>query len=224
MAAVDKQYRGGGVCVAAMDDVTVEFAAGTMTAITGASGSGKSTLLHLVGTIETADRGRITVDDLEVTGLRGRGLVQYRRRIGFVFQRFHLLPALTALDNVLAPVRPYRTSFDKVARARELLDAVGLGGRERSLPGQLSGGEQQRFAIARALVTHPTLLLADEPTGALDSATGAGVLELLVSLQERFGMTALIATHEGHIAARCDRVIQLRDGRIVADRAPEAVR
>lgn len=217
LAGVSKQYRGGGVSVAAMDDVTVEFTPGTMTAVTGASGSGKSTLLHLVGTVETVDRGLIKVDDQDLTGLRGRDLVAYRRRVGFVFQRFHLLPALTALDNVLAPVRPYRTSFDKVARARELLEAVGLAGRERSLPAQLSGGQQQRIAMARALVTYPKLLLADEPTGALDSATGAGVLELLLSLQQRFGMTALIATHEKDVAARCDRVIHLRDGRIVAD-------
>jgi putative ABC transport system ATP-binding protein len=128
-----------------------------------------------------------------------------------------LLPALTALDNVGAPLLPYKTDFDKVERARELLAAVGLEGREDSLPFELSGGQQQRVAIARALVNEPILLLADEPTGNLDSATGGEILELLVELRERHGMTVMVATHDAMIASRCDRIIRLLDGRIVDD-------
>ncbi len=217
LLAVSKTFRTGATRILAVDDVSVEFAPGSMTAITGPSGSGKSTLLHIVGSIERADSGSITVDSCDVTLLRRRQLDAYRRNVGFVFQRYHLLPTLTALDNVLAPVLPYRVGFNKTARARDLLEAVGLGGREAALPGQLSGGEQQRVAIARALVARPKLLLADEPSGNLDSRTGEQILDLLVALRATHGVTVLIATHEQHITARCDRMIRLRDGRIVDD-------
>ncbi|GGM28233.1 ABC transporter ATP-binding protein [Dactylosporangium sucinum] len=203
--------------ITAADDVTLEIAAGSLTAVTGPSGSGKSTLLHLVGAIEAADAGTIVVDGVEVTSLRRRRLSEYRRTVGFVFQRYHLLPALTALDNVIAPVLPFRVGFDKRQRARELLDAVGLADRERALPSQLSGGQQQRVAIARALVGAPRLLLADEPTGNLDSATGGQILDLLLDLREERGMTVLLATHEQQIAARCDRLLRLADGRVTDD-------
>jgi putative ABC transport system ATP-binding protein len=186
-------------------------------AVTGPSGSGKSTLLHLIGAIDRADSGTIMVDDVEITALRRGKLAAHRRGIGFVFQRYHLLPALTALDNVVAPVLPYRVKYDRTARARELLDAVGLGGRERSLPSQLSGGQQQRVAIARALMNKPRLLLADEPTGNLDSTNGSQILDLLLSLRQQRGMTILLATHEQHIAASCDRLLRLTDGRVVED-------
>ncbi len=141
----------------------------------------------------------------------------YRRRVGFVFQRFHLIPALSALDNVMAPVLPYRTTFDKRDRARRLLEAVGLGGREHSLPSRLSGGQQQRVAIARALINRPALLLADEPTGNLDSHTGGEILDLLLDLRARYGMTVVVATHDPQIAVRCDRYLRLSDGRITDD-------
>ncbi|MET7397702.1 ABC transporter ATP-binding protein [Dactylosporangium sp. NPDC005572] len=203
--------------IAAADDVTLEIAPGSLTAVTGPSGSGKSTLLHLVGAIEAADGGTVVVDGVEVTALRRRRLSEYRRTVGFVFQRYHLLPALTALDNVVAPVLPFRVGFDKRQRARELLDAVGLADRERALPSQLSGGQQQRVAIARALIGAPRLLLADEPTGNLDSATGAQILDLLLDLREERGMTVLLATHEQQIAARCDRLLRLADGRVTDD-------
>jgi putative ABC transport system ATP-binding protein len=203
--------------IRAVDDVSLSFAAGSMTAITGPSGSGKSTLLNLLGAIEKADAGTIMVDDTDLTRARGGALTAYRRTIGFVFQRYHLLPSLTVLDNVIAPVLPYRTGFDKAARARELLAAVGMAERERALPSQLSGGQQQRVAIARALINRPRLLLADEPTGNLDSRTGAAILDLLVGLREEHTMTVLIATHEQHIAARCDRLVMLRDGAVVDD-------
>jgi putative ABC transport system ATP-binding protein len=215
--ALTKRFTAGGTRISAIDDVTIEFASGCMTAITGPSGSGKSTLLHLIGGIDRADVGSITVDGQEITAMRRGKLTAYRRRVGFVFQRYHLLPTLTALDNVIAPVLPYRTAYTKADRARELLAAVGLTGRESSLPAQLSGGQQQRVALARALMGQPTLLLADEPTGNLDSKTGAEILDLLVRLREEYAMTVLVATHEQHVAARCDRLIRLRDGKITAD-------
>ncbi len=160
--------------VSAAADVTLSVGPGEFIALTGASGSGKSTLLHIIGAIERPDSGTVLVDGVTVTGLRGGALAAYRRSVGFVFQRYNLLPALTALDNVIAPVLPYRTGWDKRDRGRELLAAVGLAGREASLPARMSGGEQQRVAIARALVNTPRVLLADEPTGNLDSQNRPG--------------------------------------------------
>jgi putative ABC transport system ATP-binding protein len=212
-----KRFRSGEDALTAIDGLTLEVSAGAVVAITGPSGSGKSTLLHLVGAIEAPDAGTITVGATEVTALRRRQLARYRRRVGFVFQRYHLLPALSALDNVIAPVLPYRDRDDPVRRARDLLDAVGLARHERALPAQLSGGQQQRVAIARALIGAPDLLLADEPTGNLDSATGTQILDLLLRLQGERGMTILLATHEHHIAARCDRLVRITDGRVAED-------
>ncbi|MFJ8579528.1 ABC transporter ATP-binding protein [Micromonospora sp. NPDC093277] len=216
-AGLVRQFRTGAERLTAIDDVSLEISAGSVVALTGPSGSGKSTLLHLIGAIEQADQGTVTVDDVEVTALRRSALARYRQRVGFVFQRYHLLPALTVLDNVIAPVLPRRGHAGHVTRAGELLEAVGLAGRERALPAQLSGGQQQRVAIARALMGAPRLLLADEPTGNLDSTTGAQILDLLLDLRDRHGMTILLATHERAIAARCDRLIRLGDGRIVED-------
>jgi putative ABC transport system ATP-binding protein len=201
----------------ALDEVSLEVEAGQAVAFMGSSGAGKSTLLHLVGAMDLPDGGEIHVAGHRVDTLGRRGLDRHRRRVGFVFQRFHLLPALSVLDNVLAPVLPRRVDFDRRARARELLGSVGLTGRERALPGELSGGQQQRVAIARALIGHPPLLLADEPTGNLDSVTGQEIVDLLFSIREEYGMTMLIATHNPEVAAACDRVIRMRDGRIVGD-------
>jgi putative ABC transport system ATP-binding protein len=218
LRGVRKHYGlGNDQLVKAADDVTLTIAAGALVALTGASGSGKSTLLHLIGAIERPDAGTIVSGGTEVTALRGAALAAYRRTVGFVFQRYNLLPALTALDNVIAPVLPYRTGWDKADRGRTLLAAVGLGGRERSLPSRMSGGEQQRVAIARALVNTPRLLLADEPTGNLDSQTATGILDLLTRLRQENQMTVIIATHDPQIAARCDRLIRLRDGAVTDD-------
>jgi putative ABC transport system ATP-binding protein len=215
---ISKRYgTGSGQPVAAADDVSFTVAPGSFVALTGASGSGKSTLLHLIGALERPDSGTIRSGGTEVTALRGGALAAYRRTVGFVFQRYNLLPALTALDNVIAPVLPYRTGWDKPGRGRELLAAVGLAGRERSLPARMSGGEQQRVAIARALINTPGLLLADEPTGNLDSHTAAGILELLERLRREHPMTVIIATHDPQIAARCDRLLRLRDGAVIDD-------
>jgi len=201
-AGLGRQFRTGTERLTAIDEVTLEIAPGSVVALSGPSGSGKSTLLHLIGAIEQADQGTVTVDDVEITALGRAALSRYRQRVGFVFQRYHLLPALTVLDNVIAPVLPRRGRADHAARARKLLDAVGLAGRERALPAQLSGGQQQRVAIARALLGEPRLLLADEPTGNLDSTTGAQILDLLLDLRDQHGMTILLATHERAIAAR----------------------
>ena len=215
---VSKHYgTGSGQPVAAADHVSFTVEAGALIALTGASGSGKSTLLHLIGAIERPDSGTIVSGGTEVTALRGGALAAYRRTVGFVFQRYNLLPALTALDNVIAPVLPYRTGWDKSARGRALLEEVGLAGRERSLPSRMSGGEQQRVAIARALMNTPGLLLADEPTGNLDSATATGILHLLCALREDHHMTIIMATHDQQVAAYAQRLIRLRDGGIVDD-------
>src|SRR5580704_10792842 len=216
LRGVGKRYE----AVTAADNVSLAVEPGTLIALTGASGSGKSTLLHLIGAIERPDAGTIVSGGTEVTALRGAALAAYRRTVGFVFQRYNLLPALTALDNVIAPVLPYRTGWDKADRGRTLLAAVGLGGRERSLPSRMSGGEQQRVAIARALINTPDLLLADEPTGNLDSHTAAAIIDLLTEtrdLRHDRPMTVIIATHDPQIAARCERMIRLKDGAIVDD-------
>lgn len=210
LRGVSRRYTG----VTALDAVDLEIEDGSAVALTGPSGSGKSTVLHLLGGMDRPDEGTVVVEGKELTA---RQLDAHRRRVGFVFQRFHLLPALTVLDNVLAPVLPRRVDFDRRARAGELLEAVGLAERANALPSELSGGQQQRVAICRALINRPGLLLADEPTGNLDSATGREIIDLLLSLRERYGMTMLVATHDAEVAANCDRIIRLGDGRIVAD-------
>ena len=203
--------------VTAADNVTFTIEAGAFVALTGASGSGKSTMLHMIGAIERPDSGVIISNGTEVTALRGAAQADYRRTVGFVFQRYNLLPGLTALDNVIAPVLPYRTRWDKRQRARDLLAAVGLAGRERSLPARMSGGEQQRIAIARALINTPALLLADEPTGNLDSANATEILDLLARLRAEHDMTIVLASHDPQIAARSERLIRLRDGAVIDD-------
>jgi putative ABC transport system ATP-binding protein len=212
---VTKSFRGNEKEIVAVDGVTMDVPAGGVVALTGPSGSGKSTLLHLIGAIDRPDEGTIEVGGEAVETLKRRRLVAYRRTVGFVFQRYHLLPALTALDNVLAPVLPYAVDFDKAERARELLAAVGLADRANTLPARLSGGEQQRVAIARALIGRPTLLLADEPTGNLDPTTSAEILDLLLGLRADHDMTIIVATHDRTVASRCDRMIRLRAGKVI---------
>lgn len=206
---------GSGTPVRACDGVDLSVEVGETVALTGPSGSAKSTLLYLLGALERPDSGTIDVAGQRVTSMRRKELAAYRRRVGFVFQRFHLLPTLTALDNVIVPVLPHRVDFDRRARARELLAAVGLQGREGFLSSKLSGGQQQRVAVARALIGGPRLILADEPTGNLDSQAGEDVLNLLTGLREQHGTTVVMATHDADVVARCDRVVRLRDGRVV---------
>ena len=229
LESVSKRYSLGESTIIALDDVALSVASGAVCAVMGPSGSGKSTLLHVVGAMDVPDEGRIAVDSVDITSLSPKAQVKYRRRIGFVFQRFHLLAALTALDNVVAPLLPYKTEFDKFEKGRELLAAVGLAGREDSLPSRMSGGQQQRVAIARALVNDPVLLLADEPTGNVDSETTAELMQLLLELRAQRGMTVIVATHDALIASRCDRIVRLLDGRVrdevevVRGEEPEAV-
>jgi putative ABC transport system ATP-binding protein len=209
-------YPAGGKALTAIDDIDLTIDAGTLTALIGPSGSGKSTLLHLIGGMDTPTAGTLTVGEWLLHQLTPRQLTAYRRHVGFVFQRFHLLPALTALDNVAAPLLPYQRGRKLLDRAGALLGAVGLGDRTDAVPAELSGGEQQRVAIARALINDPPLLIADEPTGNLDSVTGASILDLLDDLHERAGTTIVVATHDQAVAHRCTRAIAIRDGRLVS--------
>jgi putative ABC transport system ATP-binding protein len=219
---VSKRYLAGEQEITALDEVTLQFEAGSLAGVMGPSGSGKSTLLHVLGAMDKPDAGAVVVAGSDVAAMSRSELVSYRRRVGFVFQRFHLLPALTALDNVAVPLLPYRTAFDKRKRARTSLASVGLAGREDALPSELSGGQQQRVAIARALAVEPFLLLADEPTGNLDSQTGEEVLDLLVQIRRERGTTVVVATHDVVVASRCDRIVRLLDGKVVEDVRVEA--
>jgi ABC-type lipoprotein export system ATPase subunit len=195
----------------------VEIARGDFMALRGASGTGKSTLLHLLGGLDTPNAGDIVFDGQSVSQFSDSQLTHFRnRRVGFVFQAYHLLPELTALENVCLPARVARISMPSAARhAEELLARVGLQDRLDHKPSELSGGEQQRVAIARALINEPELLLADEPTGNLDSHTGNEIIALLESLRPEKKMTLIIATHDAKVAASAPRVIELVDGQIL---------
>jgi putative ABC transport system ATP-binding protein len=190
---------------------------GEFVAVTGPSGSGKSTLLGLVAGLDAPSTGTITVDGREITGLGEDDLARLRgATIGFVFQFFHLIPSLTALENVMVPME-IAGRVDAASRARALLDEVGLTARGHHYPSQLSGGEQQRVALARALANDPPILLADEPTGNLDSGNGRHVMDLLLEVRRARGVTLLLATHDLTLASRADRTLRLRGGRIDAD-------
>jgi lipoprotein-releasing system ATP-binding protein len=191
---------------------------GEFLALRGASGAGKSTLLHLLGGLDLPNAGEIRFDGTDLRALSGGGLAHFRnRRVGFIFQAYHLLPELSALENVALPARLARTAPDEAARrATALLERVGLAQRLEHRPYELSGGEQQRVAIARALVNEPDLILADEPTGNLDSHTGGEIIQLLEALRAERQATFIMATHDAHIAARAQRVIELADGQLAA--------
>jgi putative ABC transport system ATP-binding protein len=194
---------------------TLSIAAGRAVAITGPSGSGKSTLLGLIAGLDAPTTGRIRIDGVEITSLSEEALARLRgEKVGIVFQFFHLLPSLTASENVLVPMEILGVR-EAPARAAALLADVGLADRGHHFPSQLSGGEQQRVAIARALANDPPILLADEPTGNLDSATGRQVIDLLVAMNRERGRTLVLVTHDPELAALADEVIALRDGRVV---------
>ncbi len=195
-----------------LQGVNLQVHYGEFIAISGPSGSGKTTLLSLLGALDNPDSGEIWLDNIAVDRLRGPAAADFRReKVGFVFQLFYLLPNLSALENVMAPLLPYRRklSFDLKKRAQELLERVGLGDRQGHSPARLSGGEQQRVAIARALINRPKIVLADEPTGNLDPATGMEVLEVLSELQRTGNQTLIMVTHNPQLAALADRRIQL---------------
>jgi len=207
--------------VTALEGVDLSIGRGEMVAIVGPSGSGKSTLLNLIGGLDTASSGEIEIDGSRLSGLSDDELTKLRRdKIGFIFQFFNLLPTLSCLENVSIPLHLRGWPKKKIdERARELLNLVGLAGRTEHLPDELSGGERQRCAIARALSVYPPVLLADEPTGNLDTHTGADILKLIRDLHERLGATVLIVTHDLHVAESCSRLIALCDGQIIEDRA-----
>ena len=207
----------GGVAVDVLADISLDVPPGQFLAVAGPSGSGKSTLLGLVAGLDQPTAGRITVAGVEITRLGEDALARFRRdTIGYVFQSYHLIPTLTALENVAVPLE-LAGEPDALDRAGALLAEVGLAGRAHHYPVQLSGGEQQRVAVARAVCRGPRLLLADEPTGNLDSATGKQIIELIVALNRNLGSTLVLVTHDGALAAHADRVVTLRDGRIVSD-------
>jgi putative ABC transport system ATP-binding protein len=212
---------GGGREVVALDDVGLTAPRGALVAVTGRSGSGKTTLLHCLGGLESPDRGSVRVDGVDVTGLDEEGLLRLRReRVGFVFQSFALVPVLTARENVGVPLRLRRAPVrEREERVDRLLDLVGLSRHAEQRPDELSGGQQQRVAVARALAASPSLLLADEPTGQLDSATGQAVMDLLRSVVTGEGVTVVVATHDRSLIEQADAVVELSDGRVVATEA-----
>ena len=216
-AGIVKNYSVGGTALTVLRELDLQVAAGQMVAIVGASGVGKSTLLHLLGGLDRVDAGAIAIDGAQLTVLDAAEVVRFRNHsVGFVFQFHHLLPEFSALENAEMPMRIARVSLDQARpRAEELLRRVGLGERLTHRPGMLSGGEQQRVAVARALIMRPKVLLADEPTGDLDEQTADSLHELLREMHRSYGLTSIIATHNPRLAASCDRVLRLEGGRLV---------
>ncbi|NHA67492.1 ABC transporter ATP-binding protein [Phycicoccus flavus] len=211
---VTRRFGSGGGATDALRGLSLEVTEPAAVALVGTSGSGKSTVLNLLGGLDRATSGSVAVRGTDVTTLRGRALVEHRRRVGFVFQAFHLVPGLTAVENVALPLVPRGRRGDTYRRADALLERVGLAGRRDALPGELSGGQRQRVAIARALVADPVLVLADEPTGNLDTENARAVLDLLLEVRAEAGATLLVATHDPDVAARCDRTVRIADGRV----------
>jgi ABC-type lipoprotein export system ATPase subunit len=218
LSNVHRTYHKGGQEVRALDDVTLGIERGEFVAVMGPSGSGKSTLLNVVGPLDRADSGDVRIDGIDVRDRSAADLARMRNeRIGFVFQSFHLLPRATAVENVELPLI-YAERTPEAGAGMRSLERVGLGDRARHLPGELSGGQQQRVAIARALVCEPDLVLADEPTGNLDSRSSGEILDILCELN-RAGTTVVLVTHDAAIARRAARVITIVDGRIESDAA-----
>jgi ABC-type lipoprotein export system ATPase subunit len=213
---VARVYPTGATAVAALDGVTLEVRRGEFVAVMGPSGSGKSTLLNILAGLERPTRGTVVVDGADIGALDEVAMARYRReKVGMVFQAFNLLPRYRVVENVAMPLVFAGVPRDRrLARARTVLERLGMGPRAEHRPSQLSGGELQRTAIARALVTEPSLLLADEPTGNLDSANGEALLALLAELHAR-GQTIVLVTHDAGIASRAQRIVRMRDGRIV---------
>ena len=214
---VSKNYRLGNREITVLDAVSLAVAAGEFLVVKGESGSGKSTLLTVLSGLDRPDAGRVLIEDTDITDLDEDALAPLRNStVGFVFQSFHLVPSLSALENVMFPAE-LRGDPGAAQKAEALLTRVGFSERMASFPHQLSGGEKQRCAICRALINDPRIIFADEPTGNLDSVNGAAVLELLLELHRERGTTLIMVTHSPEIALRADRVVTLKDGRIVAD-------
>ena len=217
IAGLGMRFASGGRAVSVLSDVSLEVPARQFLAVAGPSGSGKSTLLGLIAGLDRPTAGTITVAGVDLTRLDEDALARFRLdTIGYIFQSFHLVPTLTAAENVAVPLE-LAGERDALPRARALLGELGLGERADHYPVQLSGGEQQRVAVARAVARRPALLLADEPTGNLDSATGERIIELIVGLNRSLGSTLVLVTHDAALAGHADRLVTLRDGRIVSD-------
>jgi putative ABC transport system ATP-binding protein len=217
MRAIQKRFGTGASAVHAVDRLDLDIPRGEFLTLTGPSGSGKSTVLNLLAGLDTPTAGEISIDGQRLSAMSDDELTIFRRRkLGIIFQFFNLLPTLTAAENVALPLRADRRPRAEIAeRVAAALDLVGMGHRARHRPGELSGGEMQRIAIARALVIDPLVLLADEPTGNLDSKMGQDILELVKGMSERTGVTVVLVTHDLRAAAYGDRMITLRDGRII---------
>jgi putative ABC transport system ATP-binding protein len=218
--ALEREYEVGSGVVLALQGVSLRIDRGRLTVIHGRSGSGKTTLLNMIGGLDRPTRGQVWVDGAEVSAMGEEELVRMRReKIGFVFQAFGLVPILSAAENVEVPLRLQNTAPDvRTERVAELLELVGLAGRSRHRPYELSGGEQQRVAIVRALANRPKLLIADEPTGQLDSANARTIMEVVRGLVRSEGVSAIVATHDPLLLDIADRVVELRDGRVVSSK------
>lgn len=217
LSNITKTVRSGDEDLTILSNVSIEIPDGQFVALTGASGSGKSTLLGLIAGLDSASSGSILIDDEEITSMNEDGLAKIRsKKIGFVFQSFHLIPSLTAFENVLIPME-IAGHGDARSRANLLLSDVGLTERGHHYPNELSGGEQQRVAIARAFANEPSILLADEPTGNLDSKNGQHIFELMEDLHERRNVTLVLVTHDAALAGKAQRQVVLRDGVVIDD-------
>lgn len=215
---LEKLFDGDGTTTYALKTTSVSFVKGDFISIIGPSGSGKSTLLSLLGTLDAPSSGSVLYDGENVMKKNKNALADFRfQEIGFIFQQFHLLPTLTVLENVMIAFHGRKVTYNKLARAKEVLAQVGLDHKLDALPSQLSGGQQQRVAIARALIHKPSWLLADEPTGNLDSETGEKIFELLVALHKQENCGVIYVTHDPALAARANRIITMKDGEIVQD-------
>jgi putative ABC transport system ATP-binding protein len=214
---ITKKYTMDNITIDSLQGINIEIDEGEFVAITGPSGSGKSTLLHILGCVDQPTGGKVFINTTDTSTLTRRALTKLRlREVGFVFQQFHLLPTLTAFENVELPMKEAGMSKKKrKERTLYLLDLMGLNGRTQHMPSQLSGGEKQRVAIARALANKPAIVLADEPTGELDSAIGKRILDIFHFINKEFGQTIVVVTHDEHVSSRAHRIIRLKDGRIV---------
>jgi ABC-type lipoprotein export system ATPase subunit len=216
--SLEKSYFGDGVVTKVLDNVNLRFERGDFTTIVGPSGSGKSTLLNIIGTLDTPTNGKVFYEEEDIFTIKNNKLADFRfENVGFVFQQFQLLPTLTALENIMAPLFSRKTSYSKQERAKELLDLFGLSDKKNSLPSQLSGGQQQRVAIARALVNSPKWILADEPTGNLDRKNGEIIFDILQKLNKEQGCGIILITHDETLAESANRTIYLTDGKVVDD-------